>query len=96
MSADDHATIGALEVRWQTVYNLFDQAGNATLTETEQWTMREANGTFVLGLEWRGQAKTDVTIGSADTRHHRSQVPGRQRWTVPAAALAQRPNSRTS
>ena len=28
--------------------------------------MRERNGTFVLDLEWRGEAKTDVTIGKYD------------------------------
>ncbi len=54
------------EVRWQTVYDLLDASGNATLTETQRWSMRERNGTFVLTLEWRGEARTDVTIGQYD------------------------------
>jgi putative membrane-bound dehydrogenase-like protein len=54
------------EVRWQTVYDLLDASGNATLTETQRWSMREQNGTFVLTLEWRGEARTDVTIGKYD------------------------------
>ncbi len=53
-------------VRWQTVYDLLDASGNAVLTETARWSMRERNGTFVIGLEWRGEAKTDVTIGQYD------------------------------
>jgi putative membrane-bound dehydrogenase-like protein len=66
----------ANEVRWQTSYDLLDEAGRAVLTETERWSMREVRGaqtgtaaprtTFELDLEWRGQAKTDVTIGKYD------------------------------
>lgn len=52
------------EVRWETVYDLLDASGNATLTETERWTMGEANGAYALSLEWRGLARTDVTIGA--------------------------------
>jgi hypothetical protein len=29
------------EVRWQTVYDLLDEAKNTILTETERWSMRE-------------------------------------------------------
>lgn len=59
------------EVRWQTVYDLLDAAGNPVLTETQRWSMREGRGvapnaTFVLDLQWRGEAKTDVTIGKYD------------------------------
>ena len=54
------------EVRWQTVYDLLDQAGAAVLTETQRWSMRERNGTFELDLTWRGEARTDVTIGKYD------------------------------
>jgi putative membrane-bound dehydrogenase-like protein len=60
------ATRGEDEVRWQTVYELLDAAGNPVLTETQRWSMRERNGTFVLDLEWRGEARTDVTIGQYD------------------------------
>jgi putative membrane-bound dehydrogenase-like protein len=54
------------EVRWQTVYDLLDAAGNVILTETQRWSMREQNGRFLLDLEWRGDARTDVTIGKYD------------------------------
>jgi putative membrane-bound dehydrogenase-like protein len=53
------------QVGWETVYDLLDASGTPTLTETERWTMREANGGYVLNLEWRGQARTDATIGSS-------------------------------
>jgi putative membrane-bound dehydrogenase-like protein len=54
------------EVRWQTVYDLLDESGQAVLTETQRWAMREKNGAFQLDLTWRGEAKTDVTIGKYD------------------------------
>ena len=54
------------EVRWQTVYDLLDAEGKTILTDTERWSMRERNGTFELDLEWRGEAKTDVTVGKYD------------------------------
>ena len=47
------------------MYDLLDAAGKP-LTETQRWSMRERNGTFVLDLEWRGEARTDVTIGKYD------------------------------
>ncbi len=50
-------------VRWETVYDLLDADGNAVLTETQRWSMRSDGGRHVLDLEWRGQARTDVTIG---------------------------------
>jgi putative membrane-bound dehydrogenase-like protein len=64
--SDGSATTPKDEVRWQTVYDLLDPAGNAVLTETERWSLHRVNDTFVLNLEWRGQAKTDVTIGKYD------------------------------
>jgi putative membrane-bound dehydrogenase-like protein len=57
---------GREDVRWQTVYDLLDETGTTILTETQRWSMRERNGAFVLDLEWRGDAKTDVTIGKYD------------------------------
>lgn len=53
-------------VSWQTVYDLLDEQGNAVLTETQQWSMRETGGRFFLDLEWSGKAITDVTIGEYD------------------------------
>jgi putative membrane-bound dehydrogenase-like protein len=54
------------EVKWQTVYNMLDETRTAILTETQTWSMREREGKFFLTLEWRGEAKTDVTIGKYD------------------------------
>ena len=54
------------EVRWQTVYDLLDEAGNAVLRETQRWSLREHDGRFELDLTWRGEARADVTIGKYD------------------------------
>ena len=54
------------EVKWQTVYDLLDSTGHATLTETQTWTMREQEGKYFLDLTWNGDAQTDVTIGQYD------------------------------
>ncbi|MGV3502751.1 MAG: PVC-type heme-binding CxxCH protein [Adhaeribacter sp.] len=54
------------QVRWQTVYDLLDEQGQTLLTETQNWSMRQQQGRFLLDLEWRGEAKTDVTIGKYD------------------------------
>lgn len=51
------------EVRWQTVYDLLDEDGDPVLTETHSWTMKQVDGEFLLDLEWRGEAKVDVTVG---------------------------------
>ncbi len=66
------------EVRWQTVYDLLDANGSAILTETQRWTMRERNGTFVLDLEWKGEARTDLTIGQYDYGGLFLRMPWRQ------------------
>ena len=52
------------EVRWDVVYDMLDGSGSAVLTATERWSVREQQGRFLVTLEWRGQARTDVTIGS--------------------------------
>ncbi|WPP51019.1 PVC-type heme-binding CxxCH protein [Catalinimonas niigatensis] len=54
------------EVKWQTVYNLLGEAGEAILTETQNWSMREEEDKYLLNLEWKGEAKTNVTIGEYD------------------------------
>ena len=55
-----------VEVRWRTVYDLLDEGGQPVLTETQHWLMREEDGRYLLDLEWRGEARTDVTIGEYD------------------------------
>ncbi|MEJ7766553.1 MAG: PVC-type heme-binding CxxCH protein [Chitinophagaceae bacterium] len=54
------------QVKWQTVYDLLDDKGLAVLTETQNWTMSEKEGKYLLDLEWKGEAKTDVTISKYD------------------------------
>ncbi len=53
-------------VRWETVYDLLDKAGDAVLTETQTWAMTATDDEYVLDLEWRGQAHTDVAVGAYD------------------------------
>ena len=50
-------------VRWKTVYDMLDKDGGTVLTETQSWSMREANDEYVLELVWQGEAKVNVTIG---------------------------------
>lgn len=51
------------QVRWQTVYELLDERGEAILTETQIWTMQEKQGKYLLDLEWQGKAQTNITFG---------------------------------
>ncbi len=54
------------EVKWQTVYQMLDEAGENIMTETQSWTMRADGDKFILDLEWTGAAQTDITIGEYD------------------------------
>jgi hypothetical protein len=51
------------QVKWQTVYETIDSAGNAVMVETQNWTMRDFGSHYILDLEWRGEAKVDVVMG---------------------------------
>lgn len=53
-------------VRWQTVYDMLSEDGATVLKETQTWSMVEVKGKYYLDLEWKGEAKTDVTIGEYD------------------------------
>jgi putative membrane-bound dehydrogenase-like protein len=53
-------------VMWQTIYQLLDSLGNPVLEETQNWSLSEINGEYTLDLEWKGEAKTKVTIGKYD------------------------------
>lgn len=61
VSADIVKKQGA-DVRWRTRYDLLDENGREFLTEQQTWTFRERDGRFMLDLEWRGTAKTEVTM----------------------------------
>lgn len=56
----------AEKVRWATVYALLGEAGDTVLTETQNWALQADDSTYVLDLEWRGRAHTEVTIGEFD------------------------------
>ena len=53
-------------VEWKTVYDLLDDKGEAIMTETQNWSVREEGGKFLLDLEWNGEAKTDITVSQYD------------------------------
>lgn len=54
------------EVKWMTVYNMLNEAGVTIMTETQIWSAKESKGRFLLSLEWKGEAKEDITIGKYD------------------------------
>nr|MBI1232232.1 DUF1080 domain-containing protein [Cytophagales bacterium] len=51
------------QVTWQTVYDMLDENGKTLMVETQNWTMRQVDDTYVLDLEWKGEAKADVVMG---------------------------------
>lgn len=53
------------EVKWQTVYDMLDENGETVLTETQNWSMQEKNGKYVLDLEWKGRRKRMSRSGSS-------------------------------
>jgi len=57
ITADGH------QVKWQTVYNLIDEKENTILVDTSNWSLKEEDGRYLLDLEWKGLAKTDITFG---------------------------------
>ncbi|MDA0315846.1 MAG: PmoA family protein [Bacteroidetes bacterium] len=54
------------QVKWQTIYQLLDSLGNPVLEETQNWSLSETDGEYNLDLEWKGEAKKEVTIGQYD------------------------------
>lgn len=51
------------DVKWQAVYDLIDENKNVVLTETHNWTLQDLGDRYYLDLEWKGEAKTDITFG---------------------------------
>ena len=58
---EDDATI-----TWRTVYELLGEDQESTLTETQEWTLKDLGERYQLDLVWKGQANTEVTIGKYD------------------------------
>lgn len=53
-------------VKWQTVYNMLDEAGKPIMTETQVWSMQEENGKYLIDLIWSGEAREDIIIRKHD------------------------------
>ena len=51
------------QVKWRTVYHLLDEKASSILAETQTWSFREREGKYILDLEWKGKAISDVTMG---------------------------------
>jgi putative membrane-bound dehydrogenase-like protein len=54
------------EVKWQTVYKMLDENGEAILEETQTWTFKEKDGKYLLSQEWQGKAIKDITVNEFD------------------------------
>lgn len=67
-----------LNVKWQTVYDLLDENGEAILRETQLWTMREVDEEYILDVEWSGKAIDDVTVSESESGGMFLQVPWRE------------------
>jgi hypothetical protein len=51
------------KVKWQTVYDMLDENGKTIMVETQNWAMQQVDDTYILDLEWKGDAKADVVMG---------------------------------
>jgi len=51
------------QVQWQTHYDLLDEKGNTSLTEISTWSLQKEDGKYIIDLEWKGEANTDITFG---------------------------------
>ncbi len=54
------------KVKWQTVYNMLDAAGQPILKETQTWTFSAKDDKHLMDLEWKGEAIEDITINQFD------------------------------
>ena len=54
------------KVKWQTVYNMLDEAGAPILKETQTWSFSASADKHFIELEWKGEAIEDITINQFD------------------------------
>ncbi len=55
------------KVRWQTVYHMLDDDGQALMEETQVWSFSRRQQKHLLELEWKGKSlEHDVTINKFD------------------------------
>ena len=83
-----------LNVKWQTVYDLLDKQGNAIMRETQIWTMREQDDEYILEVEWRGKAESEVTVGEHDYGGLSLRMPWRKGITSQAINSARQAGER--
>ena len=50
------------EVKWKTVYHMLDEAGDPILEETMNWSLKEQDDKFLIGLIWEGKALEDFKV----------------------------------
>lgn len=50
------------EVKWQTVYYMLDENGRPIMQETQNWSLKEQDGKYLISLDWNGKALEDITI----------------------------------
>lgn len=81
-------------VRWQTVYDLLAENGDAVLTETQTWSLRDEGHRYLLDLEWKGEAHTEVTIGKYDYGGLFLRMPWKEGMKAEAANAAREVNER--
>lgn len=53
-------------VSWQTIYWLIDEQGLPVMEETQNWSMQLVDGQYLLDLEWKGEALSELVIGKYD------------------------------
>jgi hypothetical protein len=51
---------------WAVVYDLNGADKKPVLTETQRWTLTDLGDHYLLDLDWKGEAQTEVTIGKYD------------------------------
>ncbi|MGE3807768.1 MAG: PmoA family protein [Gemmataceae bacterium] len=52
--------------RWSVVYDLMSADKKPVLSETQQWQLTDHGDYYVLDLDWKGDAQTEVTVGKYD------------------------------
>jgi hypothetical protein len=50
------------QVKWKTVYDMLDEKGNTIMTETQNWSMAARDSKYILDLDWKGDAKANLSI----------------------------------
>ena len=82
------------QVSWQTVYHMLGEDGNPIMEETQNWSMKEQEGQFLLELEWNGKAIEEITIGEMKYGGLFLRMPWRERIKGEVVNFARQKNER--